>query len=58
MDNDWPRTGIIADIMRRMRNQYHNAVTAVNRNRERFAEAMFENCNRVIADMFESKFKD
>jgi hypothetical protein len=51
VDNDRPRIGIIADIMRRTRAQYHNAVRAVIRNRadlvnKRFAEAISENCNR------------
>jgi hypothetical protein len=49
--NDRPRSGIIADIMRRTRAQYHYAIRSVNKNRddivnERFATAMITNNDR------------
>jgi hypothetical protein len=49
--NDRSRSGIIADIMRRTRAQYHYAIRSVNKNRddivnERFATAMITNNDR------------
>jgi hypothetical protein len=53
VDNGRPRCGVVADVMRQTRAQYHHAIRFVNRNREdivneRFANALAANNDRCF----------
>jgi hypothetical protein len=53
VDNGRPRSGVVADVMRQTRAQYHHTIRFVNRNREdiineRFANALAANNDRCF----------